>query len=297
MTDASSPPKSNTQRLYRTSQGTCVQLGTEHWALTETEWDDLFNSRDLPGKLESVGDFAGAVRVDAPTIGEMRAPVGHQEVWAAGVTYLRSRSARIAESAESGGSNYYDRVYAANRPELFFKSTPHRVSGHGQAVRIRADSRWSVPEPEVAVAINSLGEVVGYTIGNDMSARDIEGENPLYLPQAKVYDGCCALGPSILITNEGLAKETEISLSISRNDSTGNSSSIVFEGATSLASMKRTIEELIGFLFRDNSFPNGVFLLTGTGIVPPDAFALCRGDRIDIRIDAIGTLTNFVVQV
>ena len=211
-----------------------------------------------------------------------------QEVWAAGVTYFRSRDARMAESQDAGGGTFYDRVYAADRPELFFKAAGWRVRGPGQPVRIRADARWSVPEPELALVVNARGAIVGYTIGNDMSSRDIEGENPLYLPQAKVYDGSCALGPAVLVTRDGLPPATEIRLRISRGGQD------VFAGATTLASMKRTPKELVGFLYRDNSFPSGCVLLTGTGVVPPDAFTLHAGDQIAIDIAGIGTLVNHV---
>jgi 2-dehydro-3-deoxy-D-arabinonate dehydratase len=205
------------------------------------------------------------------------------------VTYYRSRTARIEEAqAGGGGGDFYDKVYSAERPELFFKATASRVVGPGQAVRVRRDSRWSVPEPELALVVNSRGRIVGYTIGNDMSARDIEGENPLYLPQAKVYAESCALGPCVLLTDDPLPPETAIELRISRDGS------LAFEGSTTLAAMKRTPAELVGFLFRENSFPAGCVLLTGTGIVPPDAFSLRGGDRIAITIGPIGTLENVV---
>jgi 2-dehydro-3-deoxy-D-arabinonate dehydratase len=216
------------------------------------------------------------------------APVGNQEVWAAGVTYYRSRNARMEESTDAGGGNFYDRVYAAERPELFFKATGRGVVGPGGAVRIRSDAKWSVPEPELTLLINPAGEIVGYTIGNDMSSRDIEGENPLYLPQAKVYDGSCALGPCVLLTAEPLSKNTGIRLEISRQGKTA------FAGNTTLAELKRDPKELARFLFRDHSFPQGVFLLTGTGIVPGDGFTLASGDVIRISIDGIGTLENWV---
>ena len=215
-------------------------------------------------------------------------PIESQEVWAAGVTYYRSRTARMNESKIAGGGDFYDRVYAAERPELFFKATPHRVSGHGQPVRIRRDSHWNVPEPELALAINAQGKIVGYTIGNDMSSRDIEGQNPLYLPQAKVYAQCCGLGPGILISSEPLPPSTEIKLEILRN---GN---VAFSGLTALAQLKRAPETLVEYLFLDNEFPAGCFLLTGTGIVPPDSFTLQARDEIRIAIDPIGMLSNKV---
>jgi 2-dehydro-3-deoxy-D-arabinonate dehydratase len=219
------------------------------------------------------------------------APIGSQEVWAAGVTYFRSRDARMEESHDAGGGSFYDRVYSAERPELFFKATPHRVAGPNQPVRIRRDSTWNVPEPELTLAINSHGRIIGYTIGNDMSSRDIEGDNPLYLPQAKTYDGCCALGPGILITDEPLPASTAIRLSIARGEAE------CFTGTTTLAELKRSPQELVGHLFRESSFPSGCFLLTGTGIVPPPTFTLAAGDTINITIDGIGTLTNRVAPI
>jgi 2-dehydro-3-deoxy-D-arabinonate dehydratase len=217
------------------------------------------------------------------------APIDQQEVWAAGVTYKRSREARERESA--GAARFYDLVYAAARPELFFKATPGRVAGPGDRVRIRSDSRWSVPEPELALVLNPHLKIVGYTIGNDMSARDIEGENPLYLPQAKVYDNSCALGPVITLA-ESMPPPDKISirLTIERRGER------VFDGTTSIAEMARSFEDLVAWLGKDNSFPNGVILLTGTGIVPPDTFALAAGDLVAIDISGLGRLTNLVEQ-
>lgn len=217
------------------------------------------------------------------------APLDNQEVWAAGVTYKRSREARERESA--GAARFYDLVYQAARPELFFKATPHRVVGPGDMVRVRADSRWSVPEPEVALVLSPQLRLVGATIGNDMSARDIEGENPLYLPQAKVYDACCALGPAVTLA-EALPPPDQmtIRLTITRGGRA------VVEGATSVAAMARTFADLIGWLGRDNRFPAGVVLLTGTGIVPPDDFSLAAGDEISIEVAGLGTLVNVVGQ-
>lgn len=217
------------------------------------------------------------------------APIDRQEVWAAGVTYLRSRAARMEES--TGGARFYDLVYQADRPELFFKANPHRVVGPHQAVRIRRDARWNVPEPELALVLNSRLKLVGFTVGNDMSSRDIEGENPLYLPQAKVYDACCALGPAILV-GDLLPDQSQVTirLVVSRQEREA------FSGQTNLGQMARRFDDLIGWLARDNSFPQGAFLLTGTGIVPTDDFTLLPGDEIEITIDSIGTLTNTVVQ-
>jgi len=214
-------------------------------------------------------------------------PLDEQEVWAAGVTYKRSREARERESA--GAARFYDLVYNAERPELFFKATPPRVVGPGAAVRIRRDSRWNVPEPELALVVSPQGKIVGYTIGNDMSSRDIEGENPLYLPQAKVYDGSCSLGPVVTLADALPSPEhVTIRLTITR------AGAMVFDGSTRLSAMKRSFEDLVSWLRRENHFPNGVILLTGTGIVPPDHFTLEHGDDITIEITAIGTLRNWV---
>jgi 2-dehydro-3-deoxy-D-arabinonate dehydratase len=213
------------------------------------------------------------------------APMVSQEVWAAGVTYLRSREARMEESPDGG--SFYDRVYRAERPELFFKATPNRVVGPNGFIRIRGDSQWNVPEPELALVINARGQLVAFTIGNDMSSRDIEGENPLYLPQAKVYRGCCALGPVLLLSSSiPDPRSLTIQIIIKRDEK------VCFEGSTGIARMKRSFEELISFLFREQEFPEGVVLLTGTGIVPPDDFTLRHGDIVEITVPEIGTLRN-----
>jgi 2-dehydro-3-deoxy-D-arabinonate dehydratase len=204
------------------------------------------------------------------------------------VTYFRSRDARMEESARSGGGDFYDRVYRAERPELFFKATPHRVVGHNQEVRIRSDSAWVVPEPELTVAVSREGRIIGYTVGNDLSCRDIEGENPLYLPQAKVFRACAALGPGLYLTEQPLAPQTPIALTIWRGEHQ------VFGGQTELSAMKRKLDELVAYLFRDNDFPQGCYLMTGTGIVPPDSFALQPGDRVEIDIQPVGRLVNSV---
>lgn len=274
-------------KIYRVAEGALIQNDGKFY-LHQSDWDELINWPNLLVHLEDLLRSAPLPLVGDDLIGRILAPIGSQEVWAAGVTYYRSRTARMEESRTGGGGDFYDRVYAAERPELFFKATPHRVAGPGQQVRIRRDSKWNVPEPELALAISSSGTIVGYTIGNDMSSRDIEGENPLYLPQAKVYDRSCALGPCILISSEAPAASTEISLNLVRAGKT------VFEGTTTLAQLKRTPEALVEFLYRDNSFPYGCFLLTGTGIVPPDDFTLQSGDEINITLEPIGTLINTV---
>ncbi|WP_432708146.1 fumarylacetoacetate hydrolase family protein [Pedobacter sp.] len=217
-------------------------------------------------------------------------PLRSQEVWASGVTYLRSREARIEEAKDAKGGDFYSRVYDAERPELFFKSAPYRVIGDGGAVRIRKDSAWNVPEPELTLFICSEGSIEGYTIGNDMSSRDIEGENPLYLPQAKSYDGAAAIGPCLYVSEKPIDPDTKISLSIKRDGVE------LFADAILLSKMKRTLKELSAYLFREMSFPAGVFLMTGTGIVPTDDFTLAIGDSVSITIDGIGTLTNTVTQ-
>jgi len=242
---------------------------------------------DLFAYVEALAASGAAVE---PIPRELRAPIEEQEVWAAGVTYYRSRSARMAEAQDAGGGDFYDRVYNAGRPELFMKAMPHRVVGPESPVRIRRDSNWNVPEPELTLLISPRGKILGYTIGNDMSSRHLEGENPLYLPQAKTYDGCCALGPAILVSREPLPPSTGIHLAIRR------AGEAVFTGEAMLSDMKRRLEELVEFLYRECSFPNGSFLLTGTGIVPPDSFTLAAGDRVEIRIDGIGSLANAVEQ-
>jgi len=248
---------------------------------------NILNSAD-PGGLARF-----LLKPDTPVIphGDVTilSPVDSQEVWAAGVTYRRSQVARMEESEASASA--YDRVYTADRPELFFKATPSRVSGPGEPVRVRSDSNWSVPEPEFTLVVNSSGMIVGYTIGNDMSARDIEGENPLYLPQAKFYRQCAGLGPCVLLAESPLVpEETEVRLEIRRGGE------VVFEGATQLDQMKRTPDELAKWLFRENYLPDGAFLMTGTGIVPDDEFTLEDGDDVSISITGIGTLTNPVVK-
>lgn len=216
-------------------------------------------------------------------------PIDDQEVWGAGVTYERSKVARQEESADGG--SFYDQVYRADRPELFFKATPSRVVGPGAAIRVRSDSRWSVPEPELALVLSPDLRLVGYTVGNDVSARDIEGRNPLYLPQAKVYEACCALGPCVtLAAAMPPAAEIAIRLVIEREGS------MAFDGTTSVGRMARSFAELIGWLGRDNTFPSGAVLLTGTGLVPPDEFSLLEGDVVTITIDGIGSLVNPVRQ-
>ncbi|MSU49273.1 MAG: 2-hydroxyhepta-2,4-diene-1,7-dioate isomerase [Opitutus sp.] len=247
--------------------------------------DAIFQATDPVAFITSA--LADAHPTSLPTV--LRAPLQSQEVWAAGVTYLRSKSARMAESKDSGGGTFYDKVYDAVRPEIFFKATPHRVAAPGAGVRIRADSKWNVPEPELTLAINSAGKIFGYTIGNDMSSRDIEGENPLYLPQAKVYDRSAALGPCLVVTNTLPAADTVIAIEIRRDGA------VVFNGETTVDRIKRPLPSLADWLFRENSFPYGAYLMTGTGVVPPDAFTLRARDEIRITIAPVGTLINPVM--
>jgi len=273
-------------KLYLSRDGILAEHRGHFYALNSPSWDGLITREDLLDHLRNLIREMKPADTLAPR--ELLPPIGSQEVWAAGVTYYRSRDARMEESKSAGGGDFYDRVYHATRPELFFKSAPHRVVGPDAKVAIRDDASWSVPEPELTLFITPGGKISGYTIGNDMSSRDIEGENPLYLPQAKVYDRSCALGPCLLISDEPLSTATEIALEIRRGGV------VAFSGATTLKEMKRKPEELVEYLYRNNSFPHGCFLLTGTGVVPPDSFTLRVGDEIRITIPPIGTLVNLV---
>jgi 2-dehydro-3-deoxy-D-arabinonate dehydratase len=275
--------------LWRTNKGVRVNYG-QHTQLVDADWDTLINHEDLAGHLPSLirEQPGGETWLTKDKDVEVLAPIGTQEVWAAGVTYFRSRTARMEESKDAGGGTFYDRVYDAERPELFFKSTGWRVRGPRAGIRIRRDARWNVPEPELALYVNARGEIIGYTIGNDVSSRDIEGENPLYLPQAKVYDGSCALGPGLYVTKDPLPPGTGIEIRLTRGED------VVFEGGTPLTQKRRKPEELVEYLYRETSFPTGCVLLTGTGIIPPDEFTLRSGDRVEITIEPIGTLSNTV---
>lgn len=273
--------------LYRSESGYVVKHDDHLYAGAQPSWDELVRQDDLHSRI---ADLTRSATPSPKSLDEckIRAPIGSQEVWAAGVTYYRSRDARMEESKSAGGGDFYDRVYSAERPELFFKATANRVVGHGEQVAIRSDAKWSVPEPELVLLISPAGKILGYTIGNDMSSRDIEGENPLYLPQAKVYNRSCALGPCILVSSEPIPRSTEIRMEILRASTT------VFAGSVNLNALKREFTTLVDFLYRDNAFPNGCFLFTGTGIVPPDSFTLQHGDEIRITIEGIGTLINSV---
>lgn len=276
-------------RIYKSSAGIILEHEKAYYVSNIESWDALINQEDLYGSLQNdIKQLRPQGDGDWFEKQEVLAPIGSQEVWAAGVTYLRSKTARMEESRESGGASFYDKVYEAERPELFFKATPARVAGTGGKVRIRRDSTWDVPEPELTLVINSKGSIVGYTIGNDMSSRSIEGENPLYLPQAKIFEGCAALGPCVLVTKNGIPPSTGISMMVERNNK------IMFEGSTTIDKMKRTHSELVGFLFRECAFTAGCYLMTGTCVVPPNEFTLQPNDVITISIDHIGTLVNIV---
>ena len=229
-----------------------------------------------------------AVKTDSIVESQILAPVGKQELWACGVTYLRSKVGRQEESKVSGGADFYAKVYEAERPEVFFKATANRIVGHNDKVNIRKDSTWDVPEPELTLVVTSSGKIIGYTIGNDMSSRSIEGENPLYLPQAKTYDACAAVGPCIYVTEQPLDSNTMIQLEIKRNNA------VVFSDKIAISQMKRTPQELVSFVYRECSFPDGCLIMTGTGIVPGSDFTLQSGDEIKITIDNIGKLVNIV---
>jgi 2-dehydro-3-deoxy-D-arabinonate dehydratase len=272
-------------KLYKTTQGIIIQADDKVYLSQEKDWDYYINQDNLYEVIETEIQTLNEIIWDYE---EIHAPIGHQEIWASGVTYMRSREARMEESQDSGGADFYARVYEAERPELFFKSSVSRCVGTGEEVRIRKDSAWNVPEPELTLFITSSGKIVGYTIGNDMSSRDIEGENPLYLPQAKSYDKAAAIGPCLYVPKGKIDPDTQISIEILRENQQ------VFEGSISINRIKRSFEELAGYLFREMSFPHGAYLMTGTGIVPGNGFTLAIGDEINITIEGIGTLKNFV---
>lgn len=276
-------------KLYNTPAGIVLVWKDKAYDIFEG-WDELVNRDSLYSYLLAITNNTSPIKdVDIKSIGiDVLAPIESQEVWAAGVTYLRSREARMDESKQSGGADFYQKVYDANRPELFFKALPHRVVGNGDEVNIRRDSVWNVPEPELTLFINSKGNIQGYTIGNDMSSRSIEGENPLYLPQAKSYEKSAALGPCLWVPENPISPKTAVSISILRNSET------VFSGSILLSQMKRTLTELSSWLFRECDFKKGVYLMTGTGIVPPDHFTLAVGDKVIISIEGIGQLENTV---
>ncbi len=276
-------------RIYKLLQGLLIEVDNDFYHIAEIDWDNFINDDQLHEKAKKTIQHLKPITNAKDLIAtQLDAPMSSQELWASGVTYFRSKQGRQEESKNAGGADFYARVYEAERPELFFKATRNRTVGNGGLVRIRKDSTWDVPEPELVLLMSSSGKIIGYTIGNDMSSRSIEGENPLYLPQAKSYDGCAALGPCILVAEQPLPKDTKIELKINRD---GNQ---VFAGDIEINQIKRGFEELAGFLFRECSFPTGALLMTGTGIVPDSSFTLKSGDEIVIHVDAIGTLTNKV---
>ncbi len=280
-------------RIFRSADSIFVEdteaPGLFRHLATGFSFNDLFSSADPAAYLVAALENTSAPESFDPAI-PFQPPIGDQEIWASGVTYFRSRTARMEEAETAGGDVFYDKVYDAERPELFFKSSAHRARGHLDKVGIRHDSTWDVPEPEFTLAISSSGKIFGHTIGNDMSSRSIEGENPLYLPQAKSYTGACAIGPC-LVVGDSPSLESKIAITIRRDGEE------VFSGETALDQIKRSFEELAGFLFRCNDFTHGAYLMTGTGIVPDSDFTLHVGDEVAITIEGIGTLINVVEKV
>jgi 2-dehydro-3-deoxy-D-arabinonate dehydratase len=274
-------------KVYRSAESVVITSGDQAVDAPSFSFDKLFQAKNPQTYCEHAIREGTPVSIDTIQRDSWLAPLESQEVWAAGVTYFRSCEARMEESESSGGDVFYDKVYEAERPELFFKATPARARGHGAEICVREDSSWDVPEPELTVAINAHGNVFGYTVGNDVSSRSIEGENPLYLPQAKVYRGSCAMGPALCVT-DSLLTDTAIKLTIERDGKP-----VVIDG-TDLTQLKRGLDELAGFLFRDNEFPDGCWLMTGTGIVPSTEFTLLSGDVVRIAIDGLGELCNVV---
>ena len=274
-------------KIYKTPSAAVIEHKDQFLLKKIDDWDAFLNRTKLHGVL--LEELNGLdVSDDENLLDDLKIPMGTQEIWASGVTYMRSKEARMEESKDAGGGTFYDRVYDADRPELFFKATEQRAVPHGGTVRIRKDSGWDVPEPELTLLISSEGTIEGYTIGNDMSSRSIEGENPLYLPQAKTYEGCAALGPCIYVPEGPIDANAMISLEIVRNGS------VIFSGTVSINTMKRKHQDLVDYLFRECNFPQGCFLMTGTGIIPPDEFTLQVGDETRITIEHIGTLVNVV---
>lgn len=279
--------------LYKLTSATLLETNSQFLLGPVQNWDLLLAQENLSQYLQEISpDWKKISEAEANFLINqgLLAPMGNQEIWAAGVTYFRSRTARMEESQDAGGADFYDKVYHADRPELFFKATASRVSNPGGVVNIRKDSTWDVPEPELTLVISPSGKIQGYTVGNDMSSRSIEGENPLYLPQAKVYLGCAAVGPCILIQENPLPDTHTIKLEIKR---AGN---LAFAGETTLSQLKRKPQELADWLFRANSFPIGCLMMTGTGVVPDD-FTLAKGDQVRIDIEGLGVLENKIGEI
>lgn len=276
-------------KVFKVENSILVEKDGQHYPINGFTWDEVVNRDDLYFWLErEIADISPVRFNSDQPMPDVLPPIGTQEIWASGVTYFRSKEARMEESEKAGGGSFYDRVYDAERPELFFKSLAWRAVGDGGNVRIRKDSEWNVPEPELTLFATSSGKLVGYTIGNDMSSRSIEGENPLYLPQAKSYTGSTAIGPCLYVPQEPLSEDTRIHIGIFRKGDE------VFEGEVTVAQMKRKPTELLQYLFRELAFPTGVYLMTGTGVIPPSDFTLKAGDVIQITIQHIGVLTNTV---
>ncbi|MEQ8338633.1 MAG: fumarylacetoacetate hydrolase family protein [Cyclobacteriaceae bacterium] len=274
-------------KIYKTALGALIEHKEQFYLEKNIPWDELINRSQLHEFLKALVADKKPTQLDLANE-KLLPPLQSQEIWASGVTYYRSRSARMEESQDGG--DVYDRVYSAERPELFFKANIARTVGHLEEVYIRKDSKWDVPEPELTLFVNTKGEIQGYTVGNDMSSRSIEGENPLYLPQAKVYEKCAGLGPCIYVPENGIDPESKIKLQILRDDK------LAFEEEIGIDQMKRKHTELVSFLFRECDFPYGCFLMTGTGIVPPNEFTLQEKDQVNISIEGIGTLTNFIAK-
>ena len=275
-------------KLFKTKLGIVIEREGQHYLLKDQNWNTFVNDDQLHSKMIEATKTATRLRSSDFLAQHLLAPIESQEIWASGVTYYRSKIGRQEESKNTGAAEFYARVYEAERPELFFKATANRTVGPGEKVVIRKDSTWNVPEPELTLVITSTGKIVGYTIGNDMSSRSIEGENPLYLPQAKTYDGSAAIGPCIYVTESPLPPTTVIQMDITRKGAK------VFEGTIEINQIKRKFEELVSFLYRECSFPFGSLLMTGTGIVPSSDFTLQKDDVISITIEPIGTLINTV---
>jgi 2-dehydro-3-deoxy-D-arabinonate dehydratase len=274
--------------LFNTTKGVVLQRESSAQFL-EDGWDSLISNDNLPEYLSGLADPPNEAAQEA-IAGHLLPPIGTQEIWACGVSYFNSQMARREESETTGGADFYTRVYHADRPELFFKSAAHRAAGHRQAVRIRRDSSWNVPEPELTLVVSPSGKILGYTVGNDMSSRSIEGENPLYLPQAKTYEQSAGIGPGMLVADKPLSPNSEIRMSIFRNNESA------FFGQTRISAINRTFEDMVAYLYRELAFPVGAYLMTGTGIVPPREFTLEPGDRIEIEIAGVGKLVQTVVR-
>jgi 2-dehydro-3-deoxy-D-arabinonate dehydratase len=276
-------------KLYKTKKGIVVERESAYYLVSGQDWDTYINDDDLLAKLEkATRELDATPEAKDFIVSEIQAPIQSQEIWACGVTYFRSKVGRQEESKDAGGADFYARVYEAERPEIFFKATANRTVGPGEKVNIRKDSTWDVPEPELTLAVTSSAKIIGYTIGNDMSSRSIEGENPLYLPQAKTYNASAAVGPCIYVTEEPLPADTLIQMQILR------AGKAVFEGEVAIDQIKRKLDDLVSYLYRETSFPHGCLVMTGTGIVPSSDFTLQKDDEIRITIQPIGTLINTV---